>query len=141
MRYDYLCHSCGAETEVVRSIKDAPAPVSCSCGAEMRQQFCDIEVIVKGGERPFKLDPLCVPVGWEHGNTDPEKQERRYKRIIERDRKAARANDKAAIKGGIRKIATVPRELHRMRTNQYGKDYYETDTKQKLKSDGLLFRN
>lgn len=100
--------------------------------------------IVRGVERPFKLDATSAPIGWERGNT-AEAQEARYSRLIEKRRKAARANDKQAIKGGIRSIASVPRELVRERSKQYGKDYFDPtaqsagELKEKLKSDGLLF--
>lgn len=140
MRYDYRCDQCGAEREVVRSIKDQPLPVACGCGSAMDMQFsADVEIMAKGGERPYKLDATCMPIGWERGNTDVQAQQGRYKRMIDGERKRARAADKTAIKQGFRKIASVPREFHRMRTNQYGKDYYETNAKEKLRADGLLF--
>jgi len=148
MRYGYKCDACGTERDVFRSMSEAPQPVSCECGEAMHQTFnANVECCVKGGERAFKLDHTCMPVGWEHGNTDCDKQEKRYKRMIESEKARAIKNDRQAIKGGIRKIASVPRELHRMRSNQFGKEYLDPtkqspgELKEKLKSDGLLFKN
>lgn len=148
MRYGYQCDSCGAEREVHRSMKDAPSPVACECGSQMRQQFnADVECCVKGGERPYHVDATSVPVGWEHGNTDAEAQQRRYKKIVETERALAKKNERRAARSGIRKIASVPREFQRMRTKQYGKEYLDpsrqtvSELKEKLKSDGLLFNN
>lgn len=143
MRYDFQCAVCGAVEEHRFRMADKPDHVACAtCGGRAESIFnAEIQVIVRGGERPFKLDATCLPIGWDKGNTDAEAQERRYAKIINTERKRAVENDKNAIRGGIRKIATVPRELHRMRTQQYGKDYYQSDTKAKLKADGLLFKN
>lgn len=137
-RYDYRCPDCESVREFVFRMADKPAVVACDCGGLAESVISeDIEVLVRGNQKAFKLDHTCLPIGWERGNTDADKQERRYQKILAESRKAAQANDKKAIKGGIRMIARVPRELHRMRTNQFGKDYYETDTKQKLKEDGV----
>lgn len=102
------------------------------------------DCVVKGTERPWKLDERCAPIGWNHGNTS-EAQERRYTKIVEETKKLAVANDRKAIKGGVRQIAKVPREVLRLRQNQYGKDYLDPasqsadEIKSKLRSDGLLF--
>ena len=145
-RYDYQCAACGERQEQFFRMADHRPTVECECGGQAAQVFETLpEVCVKGNQREFKLDNMCAPVGWEHGNTDSEKQERRYKALIESTRAEAKKNDKAAIKGGIRHIAKVPRELARMRGNQFGKDYLDpskqsaTEIKSKLKSDGLLF--
>lgn len=140
MRYDFQCAQCGAIEELSFRMADKPDHVTCACGGRAESLISRyVEVLVHGNERPFKMDPSFLPVGWEKGNTDAAAQQREYSRIIERDRKLAKQNDKKAIKNGLRLIGRVPRELHRMRTNQYGKDYYREDTKAKLKSDGLLF--
>ena len=138
--YDFKGRECGIVREHYFRMADMPDHLTCGCGGRAESVISDtIEVLVKDNQKSFKLDHTCLPVGWERGNTDADKQERRYKKIINEERKAARASQKRAIKNGIRKIASVPRELHRMRTSQFGKDYYETDTKKKLKEDGLLF--
>lgn len=138
-RYDYQCRECGSVAEHVFTMAEKPDLLACECGGQAASLINgDVEVLVKGNQRPMKLTGTCVPVGWERGNTDPDVQERRYAEIINSERKAVRANDKKAIRNGFRKIASVPRELHRMRTNQYGKSYWQEDTKAKLKSDGLL---
>ena len=119
----------------------------CDCGGLARQTFGEVQVLVKGAARPFKLDATCVPIGWEHGNTDVGKQQARYDKIVRDHKKLARQNDKQAIKGGIRHIGSVPRELMRMRQNQYGIDYLNPSTqspseiKEQLKSDGLYFHS
>lgn len=147
-RYDYECAACGTRQEHQLSWSDYVPEHPCVCGAVAARVFDSMpEVCVKGNERPFKLDATCVPIGWQHGNTDVEKQERRYKKLINETKKRAQAVDKQAIKGGIRHIGSVPRELMRMRTNQYGKDYLDpaqqstAEVKEKLRSDGLLFKN
>jgi len=148
-RYDYRCGECGAEVEIQQSISTPPPEfVDCAeCAARAARvfDFSKVQVCVRGVQRDFKLDASHVPVGWEHGNTDAKKQERRYTKIVEETGARARAVDKQAIKGGIRHIATVPRELHRARSNQFGKDYFDPasqsvgELKEKLKADGLLF--
>lgn len=144
-RYDYQCADCGAIAEHTFRMADKPDHLICRCGGLATSLISDqIETIVRGNERPYKLDALCMPVGWEHGNTDADAQERAYAEIVRRERKQALEVDKRAIKGGIRKIATQPREHYRLRTKQYGKDYYRGDNqdiKAKLKSDGLLFKD
>lgn len=146
--YSYVCDNCGGHQEHFLALSQHKTTQPCGCGAVARQEInWQGESFVRGGERPFKLDPLCVPVGWQHGNTDCEKQEERYRQIIGEARKNARANDKRAIKGGVRLIAKVPREVDRMRKNQYGKDYYDPSTqstgqlKEKFKADGLLIHD
>lgn len=143
--YAYKCSSCEEEQEHWLTMSQRTDTMPCACGGVANQVFnWGGETLVKGGERPFKLDPLCVPVGWEHGNTDCAKQEARYAQMIGEARKNARKNDKQAIKGGIRQIAKVPREIVRMRQNQYGKSYYDPSSqsagelKAKLDADGLL---
>lgn len=143
MRYGFRCGDCDHEQELSCSWSARPSVLPCpECGGTAEPVISGGgEVMVLGNQRPWRLDHTCVPIGWEKGNTDPDKQEARYRTLINETRKLAIQNDKAAIKGGIRHVASVPREVHRMRTGQYGKDYYETDTKRKLKEDGLLFKN
>lgn len=142
MRYDFQCAECGAIEEHQFRMADKPDHVACKCGGRAESLInANIEAIVKGRERPFMLNETSRPVGWERGNTDCVAQENYYSQLVQSERKAAAAADKRAIKNGIRKIATVPREFHRMRTQQFGKDYYRDDTKAKLKADGLLFKN
>jgi hypothetical protein len=97
-----------------------------------------IQVIMKDNPFAMKPDQFDLPIGWERGNTDPDVQERRYAKMIREERKQVRAVDKQAIKNNLRKIASVPRELHRLRTKQFGKDYWQDDTRAKLKREGLL---
>lgn len=147
--YCYRCPECGAEQEHRQSILlPSPDTQSCECGGSAERLFSStVQVICKGAERDMKLDSSCVPIGWEKGNTDAARQEQRYSKLIQETRTRARAVDKQAIKGGIRHIASVPRELHRMRSNQFGKDYLDPasqskgELKAKLKSDGLLFKD
>lgn len=146
--YSYKCGACGVGQEHWLTLSQRTATVPCACGGIAQQEInWQGESYVRGGERPFKLDPTCVPVGWQHGNTDCEKQEARYAQIIGEARKSARANDKSAIKKGCRLIAKVPREVDRMRKNQYGRDYYDpseqspSQLKEKFKADGLLIHD
>jgi putative FmdB family regulatory protein len=144
--YTYECEGCGAVHERRTSMSDHSPTIACGCG-ELASQVWNWqgESFVKGRERPFKLDGTCVPIGWEKGNTDCEKQEARYRTMIAAERKAAKSNRKQATKQGIRKIGSVPRELMRMRQNQYGKEYLSPsdqgagEVKSQLKSEGLLF--
>jgi len=144
MRYGYLCDACGSEPEVSCPMGQAPAEVACPCGAQAHQTFnANVQCIIRGNQRMFDVDNLNNrPIGWEWGNT-AEAQNRRYSKITADAKKAARKVDKQAIKGGIRLIAKVPRELHRARSNQFGKDYFDpskqsgAEMKQKLKEDGL----
>lgn len=144
--YTYLCAACGERQSHLLQMSAHSPTQPCDCGAVANQEFnWQGESFVKGSERPFKLDATCVPLGWEHGNTDCEKQERRYAKMIGERRKNAQANDKKAIKGGIRAIGSVPRELVRMRQNQYGKSYFDptqqttSELKEKLQAEGLAF--
>lgn len=129
-------------------MRDHTSTQPCSCGGVAEQVFnADVEIMCKGNQRPMVLDERCVPLGWERGNTDCARQEAAYAKIVGETRDRARKVDKQAIKGGIRHIARVPRELQRLRTNQYGKDYLDPgsqskdEIKAKLKSDGLLFKD
>lgn len=141
-RYDYQCDDCGEVREFVFRMAEKPDTVACSCGGSCSSVISDrIEVLICGNEKKYALDALSVPVGWERGNTDAEAQERRYAKIINESRKQAKAVEKQAAKRGMRLIARQPREHYRMRTKQFGKDYYQSDVKRKLKEDGLLFGN
>ena len=147
-RYGYECSSCHAAFEVTCSWSDYRPEQACECGGVAQRVFdADVQVCVKGNALPFHLDATDVPVGWQHGNTDAEKQERRHSKMVAQFKKRAKEVDKQAIKGGIRHIARVPRELQRMRTKQFGKDYFDpsaqttTELKDKLKADGQLFVN
>lgn len=145
--YTYRCEACGEGQEQFLPFSAYKPEVPCSCGELARRTYEDCpEVLVKGNQRAIKLDATDVPIGWQSGNRDPEVQEKRYERLINAKRKLAIENDKAAIKGGIRQIASVPRELDRLRRKQFGKDYWDTtngkdDIKAKLKADGMLFKD
>lgn len=140
MRYDFQCAECGAIEEHVFRMADKPDHVTCGCGGRAESIISpNIEVLIQGNERPMELNATSVPIGWDKGNTDGAAQQARYSKIIETNRKQAKSVEKTAIKNGLRMIGQVPRELFRLRQNQYGKDYYQTDVKQKLKSDGLLY--
>lgn len=146
--YVYQCSCCGERQEHFLPMSQRTDSVPCDCGKEAERIFdcSNVSVCNKGAMRDFKLDATSVPIGWERGNT-AEKQEARYRKIVGEARNTARAVDKQAIKGGIRHIAKVPREFHRMRSNQFGKAYLDPATqstaelKDKLKSDGLLFKD
>lgn len=122
--YTYRCGACGEGQEHFLSFSAYKPEMPCSCGGLAERDFSNDapEVCVKGNQRDFKLDATDVPLGWQHGNTDPVKQEARYAKIIRDAKKAAFHNDKQAIKQGIRMIARVPRELDRARRKQFGKD-------------------
>lgn len=136
-RYDFRCEACESVQEHTFSMAEKPDVLACECGGEMHSMFSStVEILAKGNTREFKLDASCVPIGWERGN-DGQKQAERYRQIVAESRKMARAGDKKAIKNGVRLVGKVPRELDRLRKKQYGKDYYQTDTVEKLKSDGL----
>lgn len=126
----------------------------CECGGVAEQLLFDDEkdeservpgLIIRGNQRPMKVSAIDFPVGWEKGNTNAERQEARYAEAIETTRRRAREVDKDAIKGGIRHIASIPRELHRLRSRQYGKGYFDpgsqstAELKAKLKADRLYF--
>jgi len=142
--YVYCCETCGTRHEKIVAMSQHSAVSTCVCGCKAAQTFDEWsgEVLVKGNCRPFKLDGTCVPIGWERGNT-AEAQDARYRKHIAEKKKLARQNDKQAIKGGIRHIGSVPRELLRMRRNQYGNDYLnpcslsEGELVSQLKSDDL----
>lgn len=142
MRYDYECSDCEHQFVVTCSWSDhQPTQVCPECGGPAPQFFgySNPQVCVKGNTKDFKLDATCVPLGWDKGNTDVDAQERAYAKKINEERKLAQANDKAAIKNGIRKIGSVPRELVRARQKQFGKDYWQSDIKAKLKEEGLYY--
>ena len=117
---------------------EKPDTLPCACGGVSTSLIAECEFILKDSPFAMKPDQFDLPIGWEKGNVDPDKQEARYGRMIDADRKRSRAYDKKAIKNGIRKIASVPRELYRLRQRKFGKDYWQDDTKNKLKRDGLL---
>ena len=144
--YCYECESCDARQQHTLSISSHPEEMPCGCGGRAAQLYnWQGDSFVKGRDRPFKLDERCAVIDWNKGNT-PEKQEARYAKIVQETGTLARVNDKAAIKGGIRHIARVPREVVRSRNNEFGKDYLDpsqqstSDIKDKLKADGLLFQ-
>lgn len=146
--YTYACEACGVEQEHHTPISAHTATVPCGCGSLAAQVYnWQGETIVKGQQYAFKKDAACLPVGWEHGNLDPDRQEQRYAKLIRETKKRARQVDKQACKGGIRHIASIPRELVRMRSNQFGKDYFDPseqstkELKDKLKRDDLLFKD
>jgi len=146
--YDYECPKCGGRQEVILSISDHQETLPCECGGIAERVFLTAPVVlVKGNQPDFKLDWTDMPIGWEHGNTDCVAQERRYAKIINETKKLAIENDREAIKGGIRHIARIPKELDRARSKQFGNDYFEPsmqskdDLKAKLKADGMLFKN
>jgi len=146
--YTYECGGCGAVYERRTSMQDHSPTVACGCGTLAEQVFnWQGDSFSKGNMLDYKLDASCVPIGWERGNTDVDQQQQRYSTMVQETRKRARKNDKQAIKGGIRHIAKVPREIVRMRSNQFGKDYLDpsaqsvTELKSKLKADGMLFKD
>lgn len=143
MRYDFQCESCGAVEEHVFSMAQKPDHLQCKCGGQASSLIsANIEFFAMGNQLDFKLDNWNNrPIGWENGNTDAAAQERTYARIVKNTKAAALANDKQAIKGGLRMIARQPREHFRARTHQFGKDFYQDDVKKKLKADGLLFKD
>lgn len=145
--YTYRCE-CGVEQEKNCSLSERTDQLPCECGKSAEQVInWRGDCTVKGNQRPMKLDPTCMPIGWERGNVDAAKQERRYDRLIRERKKRALEVDSQAIKNGFRHIASVPRELQRLRSNQYGKDYFDPaaqslgELKAKLKADDLLFKN
>lgn len=147
-RYGYECPSCGSSMEVTCSWSDYRPEQACECGGLASRVFdTTFEVCIKGNTPKFELDASCMPVGWEKGNTDADAAERAHGRKVRALKKRAKEVDKKAIKGGIRHIASVPRELHRMRTKQFGKDYFDPsgqskeELKDKLKRDDQLFVN
>lgn len=143
--YCYECPDCDGQQEHFLSITSHPEVMACSCGGTAAMLFnWQGDCFAKGNERQIKLDPTCVPIGWDRGNTGAQ-QEERYRRIVNDTAKRARSVDKQAIKGGIRHIARMPRELQRLRQSQYGKAYLDPsqqsadELKSKLRSDGVLF--
>ena len=140
VRYDFECQSCGDVQEHVFRMAEKPDTLPCSCGGVSCSIISDqIEVIAKDNEPNLRLSALDMPIGWDKGNIDPAKQEARYRKIVARDRKLAGDAKQKAIKGGIQKIATVPRELDRLCKKNYGKDYFATDTERKLKQLGVFY--
>jgi putative FmdB family regulatory protein len=147
-RYGYQCSACDAAFDVTCSWADYRSEQVCECGSlALRVYDTTFEVCVKGNTLPFALDATCVPVGWEKGNTDADAVERAHSKMVASYKKKAQEVDKQAIKNGIRHIARVPRELSRMRSKQFGKDYFDPsqqttkELKDKLKADGQLFVN
>lgn len=146
--YTYVCGQCGEEQEKYLSFADYVATQPCVCGATATRDFSDMEqiqVINRGAQRDFKLDWTDRPIHWEKGNTDCQKQEDRYTKLIETNRAAAKRNKSTATKRGMRLIGQVPTEIVRTRRRQFGKDYFAPGTqspaelKDKLRSEGLLY--
>jgi putative FmdB family regulatory protein len=142
-RYDFECISCAQVQEMVFRMADKPDSVTCPlCGGVMHSQIArDVEVLVMDVSKPFVKDMFSLAPGWHKGHADPDRYERQMREVVQEDRNAAKAVDKQAIRNGWRKIATVPGGIQRMRMRQFGKRYWEEDTKKKLKQDGLLFKD
>lgn len=147
-RYGFECSRCQTAFDVTCSWEDYRPEQVCECGGQASRVFdTSFEVCVKGNTPKFELDGTCLPVGWEKGNTDAGAAEAAHGRKVRGLKKKAKEVDKKAIKGGIRHIASVPRELYRMRSKQFGKDYFDPsqqskdDIKDKLKRDEQLFVN
>lgn len=147
-RYGYECSRCHAGFDLTCSWADYRPEQVCECGGMASRVFdTSFEVCVKGNAPKFELDASCVPIGWEKGNTNAAAAEAAHGRKVRGLKRKAKEVDKQAIKGGIRHIASVPRELHRMRSKQFGKDYWDPasqskdEMKDKLKRDDQLFVN
>jgi putative FmdB family regulatory protein len=46
--YEYACTECGARTEVVQSISDAPMTTCTVCGGRLRKVFSPVGIVFKG---------------------------------------------------------------------------------------------
>ena len=46
--YEYACTECGARTEVVQSISDAPLTTCPVCGGALRKVFSPVGIVFKG---------------------------------------------------------------------------------------------
>jgi putative FmdB family regulatory protein len=46
--YEYACTECGARTEVVQSIADAPLTTCTVCGGRLRKVFSPVGIVFKG---------------------------------------------------------------------------------------------
>jgi putative FmdB family regulatory protein len=46
--YEYACTECGARTEVVQSISDAPLATCTVCGGQLRKVFSPVGIVFKG---------------------------------------------------------------------------------------------
>lgn len=132
-RYDYECSSCGSVTEHLFSMASKPEVVPCECGGECRSLITGgSTVLVKGVAWEIPFDKRCMPIGWQHGNTDAAAQERRYGRMIDEQRKVKQTGD-------FRMKARIPRELYNARVRQTGnKNYWTEEGDTALKRDGLL---
>jgi putative FmdB family regulatory protein len=46
--YDYLCRSCGEESEIIKPMSEFDADEFCACGNLMRKRFVPVSVSFKG---------------------------------------------------------------------------------------------
>lgn len=143
--YTYECQDCGEQVDRVLAITAAPDEMDCGACSGTATKIINWSgsCLIVGKEKPHQLTSTSVPIGWEKGNTG-KKQAERYSKLVQHEKKMARQNRQVASKVGWRKIASVPREFARMRSNQFGKDYLDPtiqssdELKTKLASDDLL---
>lgn len=133
-RYDYECSSCGSVTEHAFSMVSKPETMACECGGECRSLITGGgTVLVKNVAWEIPFDKRCMPIGWQHGNTDAEAQERRYGRMIDEQKKIKQTGK------DIRMKARIPRELFQSRIRQTGnKNYWTDEGDAALRRDNLL---
>lgn len=149
--YIYECRGC-SEVAVHTMEADGfgPDAIDCTCGEsvpwtrvtwgeDQADAGSGIQIIVQGKCWDIPHDKRTMPVGWQHGNTDHEAQERRYaknqqalaKRAHELKRSGGHRED-------MRLAGQVPRELFLARQRQYGRDYWQNEGKAALRREGLL---
>lgn len=140
-RYDFQCQGCGDIAEHLFSMSQKPDTLACRvCGGEAVSVITELaDPIVKNVAWTIPHDKRAMPVGWQHGNTDHEAQERRYAREQnDLQRRSHELKRTGGHREDMRLAGKVPRELFLARQKQFGKDYWQNEGKAALKREGLL---
>jgi putative FmdB family regulatory protein len=70
--YEYACTECGARTEVVQSISDAPLTTCTVCGGRLRKVFSPVGIVFKGSGF-YRTDSRGKPAKADGGDKDKAK--------------------------------------------------------------------
>ena len=127
MIYTFKC-SCGATTEVSRSMSEGPPPWAiCGCGeVATRDWQADIPMIDTSGCRDASHVPEHARVRSAHdGKLSPQKIEEQFKSQITNRRKQIR--DAGGQRGTIRQTHSVPTHLYHGKIKETGDKNYWND--------------
>lgn len=115
----------------------APSEEPCSCGASAQHRIgAGVGATIRGF-KPYFVDGLSLPPGWNRGNTDSQAYDARVDATVRAKKKQGLADKKAGIKGGMQFIGHVPLAIANMRRRQHGNDYWNHDIESKLRDEGL----